>query len=376
MEFKLVLKKINNTLSTEEEHIFNAWYKESKSHQIYFDNIVENWNKDDLTVDIEKGWERINQRIDKKPKMFHVLRYGAAAAIAVLLITSIYIGARSFSDADDTPTEQISVSPGVNKAVLELEDGTEVALGQDKTYSSDNLSSNGRMISYETGTKVKGNTRYNYLTVPRGGEFYVELSDNSRIWLNSASKIKYPVRFNVDETRTVELLYGEVYLEVSPSSKNNGTAFEVISQGQSIEVLGTQFNIRAYKDETEVTTTLIEGSIAVETKDSDFSEILKPNQQSVFNKSSHSLAISDVDVDDTVAWRQGFFNFSNEPLERIAKILERWYDVDIYIKNKNAAQLKFNGSLSKEQNIENILETINVDSVIQYHMEKNTIIIE
>lgn len=376
MEFKLILKKLNNTLSKEEEAIFNSWYQESKNHQAYFQNVEKNWYNDDLKVDLEKGWERINKRIGKKSKPSYARMYGAAAAIAVLLATSIYLWTRSTPNTDAIVTEQVSVSPGDNKAVLELEDGIEVILSQGKTYTSGNLSSNGRMISYRPKTEDDKTVRYNYLTVPRGGEFYVELSDHSKIWLNSASKLKYPVHFNTTETRTVELVYGEAYLEVSPSSKNNGTAFKILSQGQLVEVLGTQFNIKAYPEEKAITTTLVEGSVAIGPRDLGSTKVLKPNQQSVFDKSSYGISIAEVDVDDAIAWRDGFFNFSNESLAQIAKVLERWYNVDIYIKNESAAQLEFNGSLSKEQNIENILETINNDSVIRYHMEENTIIIE
>ena len=148
------------------------------------------------------------------------------------------------------------------------------------------------------------------------------LSDGTKVWLNSESQLKYPVAFNDGETRQVELVYGEAYFDVSPSTAHKGARFKVFNQSQEVEVLGTEFNIKAYKDETNIYTTLVEGKVAISAAGKN--QILKPNQQSNLNLETGSIEITTVDVYNETTWIDGIFSFENKPLKEILKVLSRW----------------------------------------------------
>ena len=209
---------------------------------------------------------------------------------------------------------------------------------------------------------------YNYITVPRGGQFSVKLSDGTQVWLNSDSQLKFPVAFSDGDTRVVELIYGEAYFDVSPSVNHNGSKFKVKNQNQEIEVLGTEFNLRAFKDEKYVFTTLVEGEIVLDNGVS--KQKLSPNDQSTLDKESNNMNISKVDVSYEVSWKYGAFSFKDKPLTEIVKIISRWYDIDIVILNKEIENKTFRGVLRKDQNLEALLTIIKNLSVINYY-EKN-----
>ncbi|MDC1324467.1 DUF4974 domain-containing protein, partial [Flavobacteriaceae bacterium] len=203
----------------------------------------------------------------------------------------------------------------------------------------------------------------NFLTIPRGGQFFLKLSDGTQVWLNSESQLKYPVSFRDGETRVVELVYGEAYFDVSPSNEHKGAKFKVLNQAQEIEVLGTEFNVKAYKDETNIFTTLIEGKVSISTETTN--QILKPKQQASFNISSKTMAIATVDVYSHTSWKEGVFSFRRTSLEQIMKVLSRWYDMDVEFMNPELKKEGFNGVLGKDQNIEDILKIIQSYGIIE-----------
>lgn len=333
--------------------------------------------------DTEKEVEALLKRIRRakslkyrfKPTSY--LRYAAAAAVLGILVAG-YL----FKDRLELPTvldqdpvvETNTIVPGTDKATLTLENGDEITLGKGTTYESQTASSNGEEIIY----KDKGASNamaYNYLTVPRGGEFFLMLSDGTKVWLNSESQLKYPVQFNDGESRQVELVYGEAYFEVTPSTEHKGSNFKVANSQQVIEVLGTKFNIKAYRDESDIYTTLVEGKVSVST--SAESQLLAPNLQSVVNSTDHSIKVSKVDTKSETAWIHGDFVFQGKSLREIMKVLSRWYNVDIQFDKEILLTQEFNGELSKNQNIDEILEMIKSTEVIQnYTIRGSTIILK
>ena len=235
----------------------------------------------------------------------------------------------SFLKRQDTVTEIEKpdtvgkIKAGTNKAVLTLENGAEIVLGKEKIIKLKGRSINGKKLVYDTKSVSKKNVvQYNYLTIPKGGRFFVKLSDGTKVWLNSYSKLKYPVSFIEGEAREVELMYGEAYFDVSPSTNHKGDTFKIRSGIQEIEVLGTEFNIKAYQDETNIYTTLVEGRIkvgsGVETR------ILKPSEQLLFNIKNQEITIKKVNtLFDETAWKDGYFSFKHKSMKEIMKILSR-----------------------------------------------------
>lgn len=203
----------------------------------------------------------------------------------------------------------------------------------------------------------------------------MQLSDGTVIWLNSETQLKYPVTFTKGKTRIVELIYGEIYLDVSPDSQNGGSSFKVINKSQEIEVLGTEFNIKAYKNEMDVSTTLVEGKILLSAGEE--KQILLPNQKAKLNLDSDHLDISTVDVTDEISWKRGVFSFRGTTLEEIAKVLSRWYNVEISFTNPAIKDVTFNGMINKKESIENILNIIiSTNSINAYEIKNNQIFIK
>lgn len=297
-----------------------------------------------------------------------------AASVAVLVSISLLFNSNKKIIGTTPVAVNKNILIGSDKATLTLEDGSVIALEKGKSYTKGNISSNGEKLIYNSQNKNQAIAN-NFLTIPRGGQFFVQLADSTKVWLNSESQLKYPVAFVDGETRQVELLYGEAYFEVSPSTKHKGSKFKVKTQMQNVEVIGTQFNIKAYKDETTIYTTLVEGKVAISNAKN--REILAPSQQSKINLSSSDISISTVDVYNETSWRKGLFVFKGMPLKDISKVLSRWYDVDIAFADPALGNVKFNGVLNKNQKLEEILTTIkNINFINAYEIKDHKVIIK
>lgn len=302
-----------------------------------------------------------------------IFRIALAASVVVLFSLSVVFNTKEVKNVNTPIVVKNNIMIGKDKAILTLEDGSVIALEKGKAYTTKNVKSNGEKLVYNSTDNVKTEIANNFLTIPRGGQFYVQLADGTRVWLNSESQLKYPIAFVDGETRQVELLYGEAYFEVSPSTAHKGSRFKVKTRMQNIEVIGTEFNIKAYKDEPSIYTTLVEGKVQV--SNASTKSILAPSQQSKLSNNTNRIEIYDVDTYNEVSWRKGLFVFKGMPLKNIAKVLSRWYDVDIEFANPEQGAVKFNGVLNKNQNLEEILTTIKTTKFINAYEIKNKKII-
>ena len=314
---------------------------------------------------------------DKKTSLKKKLQFWkyAAAAIFIGLITTTYVFKSNTSNTplEVTPRIVNTIVPGKDKATLTLEDGSLISLEKGASFKTKNANSNGEQIVYQNAKSNPSVIKYNYLTIPRGGQFSLKLSDGTEVWLNSESQLKYPVRFIEEETREVELVYGEAYFDVSPSTNHKGAKFKVLNNTQEIEVLGTEFNIKAYKDEVNIYTTLVEGKVAINTPN--LKQLLTPNQQSILDTQNNTLSVIKVDVLEVISWKEGVFSFINKPLKDIMKVLSRWYDVDIIFENKELESVEFIGTLNKNQSIDEVLSIMKSFSLNNYEIKGDTIIL-
>lgn len=332
---------------------------------------------EDINVDIEKGKREFFTKIEKRRVRLKYISIFKYAAILLLLMTTGYYLTNKKLNSKTELVINNDIEIGTNKAVLTLDDGNKVELVKGKSYTDNYVNSDGEKLVYskdnKKNTKQLDEIQYNYLTIPRGGEFYVELADNTKVWLNSDSKLKYPVKFIKGETREVELVYGEAYFEVSPSSEHNGDLFKVSTQGQEIEVLGTEFNVKAYQDEATIKTTLVEGKIAL--KLDNINKYLSPSEQSVYNKIDESIKLININPYHETSWRHGEFSFNNKSLEEIMVVLSRWYNIEIEIKDKYSSDFKYTGTLGKNQNIEIILLSLKNINNLKYVISDDKVII-
>ena len=388
---KLIIKYLSNKASEEEIAVLFQWIEASPQNKSLFVKIKKAWALT-VTSDSALEWEDIQEKIrfqlenqsSNMPKknpfrvVKPILKY-AAAAILVLMIGDSYF--KNTDNLELTPVNIVNNPPviniGTDKATLTLGNGSNVFLEKGKSYTNKNVTSNGEKLIYESSNAVGeiSQLEYNYLTIPRGGQFFIELQDGTKVWLNSESQLKYPTAFIEGQPRNVELVYGEAYFDVSPSTDHNGDLFKVFTGKQEIEVLGTEFNVKAYKDDYHVYTTLVEGKVVLD--NSIQSNNLIPGQQSVLNKETNNVKIAKVNVASEISWREGIFSFKSKPLKEIMKVLSRWYDVDILFLDHELEEVKYIGVLSKNQKLEEILTIIKKTKFINaYEIKNNTILIK
>lgn len=377
---RLIIKYLNNSISKKEWEDLNLWYEKSKDDKLFHEYLKINYAIEDLMN--EFNTERTKDSVLSKIKTDKRLTYASMvmkyAAILVVVVASSYF----FIDKSDnnsvvnTPViVDIYIEPGINKAILTLEDGSVVELEKGSLLKTQNANSNGTQIIYKPKKAKTQELAYNYLTIPRGGQYFIKLSDGTKIWLNSESQLKYPVKFIEGKTREVELVYGEAYFDVSPSTKHRGAEFKVYNNKQEIGVLGTEFNIKAYKDESNIYTTLVEGKIVVNYEN--IKQNLKPNQQSNIDTNNGFLLVETVDVYNEISWKDGVFSFEEKSLKEMMVVLSRWYDVEIIIKNKLIENEYFVGILRKNQNLEEILTSIKNFGIIRnFEIKDEKIVLE
>lgn len=386
IEIKELLNKyIKRECSEEEVRQIVAYFKKSKNFssvptieevskllETYPDMEEEAANR--IYNDILEISKKARLRIKVK-KIFPILKYVAAAVLIGILATAYFFRGDLYNaPKENTPTiVDNNIESGTDKATLTLGDGSVVTLEKGDTIQTQNANSDGEKIVYEAVEQNPKEVVFNYLTVPRGGQFNIVLSDGTEVWLNSETQLKYPVNFVEGKVREVELVYGEAYFAVSPSTEHGGSKFRVINNAQEVEVLGTEFNIKAYKDETNVYTTLVKGKVVVDNGVLNLNLI--PNQQSNLNLKNNSIKVAIVDVYTEVSWKNGIFSFKGKPLKDIMKVISRWYDVDVVFENKELDSIKFKGVLDKHQTIGDILNIMRSSTINNYEIKNKTIIL-
>jgi len=373
---KLITKLIENRISEKESELLINWLKEGNNLK-YFDQLIEVNHLVNLTQKFEtkNSFKNVLNKVTIKSRNTYQQFFKYAAIFVILLTTGYYLINNQLPRKTEIEISN-NINIGTDKAVLTLEDGTNVELEKGKEFKTEKISSDGKKITYQTknGANVEKIT-YNYLTIPRGGEFFMVLADETKVWLNSESQLKYPVTFIKGQTREVELIYGEAYFEVSPSTEHSGSKFKVNHKMQVVEVLGTEFNIKAYKEETEIYTTLVEGKVNVGINA--VSRKLNPGQQSKFSLDDEKIEIIEVDVLSETSWKNGMFNFKRQRLKEIEKVLSRWYDVEIVFENESLGNVYFTGALSKNQKIEKILKLFkNTNFINDFEITQKKIIIK
>jgi ferric-dicitrate binding protein FerR (iron transport regulator) len=271
------------------------------------------------------------------------------------------------------------ILPGSNKAYLTLANGNKIVLddaknGQLAASAGVKVSktANG-VVVYKFDRKPGGQghpaiPEINTITTPRGGQYQVILEDGTKVQLNAASSIKFPEFFN-GSNREIEL-DGEAYFEVA---KDKAHPFIVKANGTQVQVFGTHFNINAYSDNPDITTTLLEGSVKMSKGTA--AVMLLPGQQGTVNQSGSSIKVSQADVEANMAWINGFFVFHDQSIINIMRQVSRWYDVDIQYQDAEVQENEFGGTISKYKDIKELLDNIKLTGSIHYKIEGRRVII-
>lgn len=292
-------------------------------------------------------------------KIAFLRHWGWAAAVVFLLLgTGVYYWSQQKPRTEVTLMSDIA--PGTNKAVLTLADGSKVMLdsagNQVVQQGATAIRQQGSSLQYDS----KGNgatVAYNTLSTPRGGQFQVVLPDGTKVWLNAASAIRYPTFFSGAE-RLVELT-GEAYFEVTQSAN---MPFRVkINATNTIEVLGTSFNINAYTEESYIRTTLLEGAVRVSSGGKKVT--LKPGEQAQSSaKQPFVKVLEHADISKAIAWKNGLFNFQDVRLEEVMRQLSRWYDIEV-VYEKGVPDLEFIGEIERSLPLSEVLKGLRMSGV-------------
>jgi len=375
---KKIIKYLTDEIDQAESEEILEWLQNPGNAKKFQALVKEDfeYNYNFTAIDDEAALEQVKRKLrENKKSIFQMYWPYAAVAASILMLVAIrFVFFGSQTDGMDPTLVEHGIRIGTDKAILTLGDGTQVPLGNGETYIADNVASDGVRIVYEPKVGTGSEIGFNYLTVPRGGKYHLVLSDQSEVWLNSETKIKYPVNFIPGTEREVELIYGEAYFKVSKSAGNQSSVFKVLNAGQEVEVLGTIFNIEAYRNENEINTTLVEGAIALTVQES--RELLSPKEQLRYFRDSGSYAVQEVNVDKEIAWINGEFSFDDDSLEEVMRVLSRWYDVEIKIaSDSKTKQQRFKGRLSRNQAIEKILTSLKKTNNVDYQINDHQIFI-
>lgn len=386
---KLISDHISEPSDPIDENL-KEWIDSSAQHKETFETLSPGPKLDQLLneyeeIDLKKGWKQVYTKIPGQKRSFFSSNFLRVAAMitAPLLIGAAGLYLYNHANTEKEKSAVVAVKqdfkPGYSKAVLILANGSQVDLTHpDSKQLSD---ADGTIIKNQnnglnySSTKNKSDAApvFNTLIVPVGGEYKITLSDGTKIWLNAASKLKYPTRFT-NNTREV-FLEGEAYFEVAHNIKK---PFEVHTSTIVTKVFGTEFNIMAYNDEPYIQTTLIKGSVEVQnnsTASGKKSIMLKPGVQANLNKANNYLDSRTVNTYIYTAWKDGVFIFNNESMESIMRKLSRWYNVKINFDNERTKEILFFGKVKRYENINTILTMIKKTEEVTYSTENNQIII-
>ncbi|SDT68175.1 FecR family protein [Mucilaginibacter mallensis] len=374
----LIDQYLKDNAKQQEINELNDWYATVD----FGDKALDDWIRE------EYGMEAITSRMfgsfqkrikDEKRLRFRIvaLRWVSAAA-AVLIFASIILIFRNSTKPQIVAKNQPSViKPGTNTAILTLGNGNKIVLKQQQVGKI--IAQSGVVISKQQNglityaltllpaSQKDSKIDFNSIETPRGGEYQILLPDGTKVWLNAASKLTYPIRFAGKE-RTVKLT-GEAYFEVA---HNAHQPFHVLFSGQDVRVFGTHFNINAYRDEAESKTTLLQGSIALSSTVNHQSVLLTPGQQAASLTGSGKFTLQSVNTQQVVSWKNGYFQFDNFNIATIMKALSRWYDIDVKYDQVNLAET-YGGTFSRDSNLQDILNNMSALGKVSFKMTGRTI---
>jgi len=377
---ELARKWLRGTLTPEEEREYNDWYDNvSDDKEIKLDP--------DFAISRQQLKRRIFMKISRIAGLYrpvlssHKRRKIYVAAASVLLL----FGAISFywyssrkatlqypKSLAENAYFKNDIAPGVNRAILTLSNGKKITL-DDSTSG---------MLADEGGAQIvksgKGGVMYeegkgavtvvnNTVSTPRGSQYRLTLPDGTKVWLNSASMLRYPTAFTGNE-RMVEL-EGQGYFEVAANARQ---PFKVKVQNMEVQVLGTDFDIMAYRDEATINTTLLTGSIQV--KEGSHEQLLRPGQQAVINNEDHQLTVRTADIRKVTAWKNGLFVFNNMALPAILREMARWYDVDIVYTTSPGTEL-YGGGIGRNLQLADILALLEGNGYNHFKVEGRKVIV-
>lgn len=379
-EEEYIFDYLSGNQSVADEKLFNVWLDGSAHRRILFKKCCKEyykirwscrWNK----VSAGNSFLQVQERLRRESRI-QIFKYAALIVILLTVGGGFFYWNTSSLDLIAEATEDGIFRIDTNKPILTLGNGKQIVLSVD-TQVEQSLAgtditlvdSNSLMYSINSSLDCLS-VNYNRLTIPRGCEFYLTLSDGSRVWLNAGSELKYPEIFCKKERKVY--LSGEAYFEVAQDST---APFKVHVSGMELEVLGTGFNVQAYGDEDVITTTLVTGKIVQYYPAIHKKIFLEPARQSVYNSSSGTLVTQPADIQEVIGWKDAKIIARNQRLDDILRALSRWYDFEVIYENPELKDIRFHLHSNRFDNIRMILDILQATNGIHVRYQGNKIYI-
>ena len=381
---RIIAASLRGKANDEEQRTLREWLSVSTRNKKIYDGFKDGKRLEQKIVESRQiNWEKDyqqfitkRQRTRKNRRIKTIIRYAAILTLP-LVAAGIFLLQKNDRQAIVSISEVIK--PGEHKAVLITGGGERITLS-DSTLSP--IQEQNGMIVNVMNNKVfytlpedslctQESPIFNTLQIPRGGEYFLTLADGTEVWLNAETEIRYPVQFTGN--KRVVYLDGEAYFTVAPDKKK---PFTVVSTHASVSVLGTQFNFRAYPDEQDVQTTLVSGSVIMQSEKYKQQVKLVPGEQGVLEKRSANLTKQEVNTYLYTAWKDGRFAFRDARLEDLFNILARWYDLSVFYQSPEAKDIRFTGDLNKTDDFKSILKIIEQNERVTFTVNQRTVFIQ
>ncbi|OGS72671.1 MAG: hypothetical protein A3F91_07085 [Flavobacteria bacterium RIFCSPLOWO2_12_FULL_35_11] len=393
---KLILAYISQDLSEKEFNELKDWLNDDPENTKLFSEYLYFYKKSRRigfteNVDSNHAWNNINTKLHQEPNIVPILekpisklrflRQGIRfIKYAAVFIGVIGIGYYFMNQHKTTAVSGNQLQIADDKITLELENGNVKVIQTGGKQQRINISGKvvaeqiGNILNYEKENSAE-ELAYNILTIPNGKKFQVVLSDGTEVHLNSGSVLKYPVKFITGINRQVYLLEGEAYFDVAKDPKH---PFIVNADDINIRVLGTEFNVSTYPEDSSINTVLVEGAVSIFGKDKTYDKAtsleLKPGYMASWDKTKNNATIDEVDTNIYTGWKNGKLIFKNIQFKNIIKKLERHYNVTIINNNSKLDEKNYDATFDVET-IEEVLNSFNKNYEIEYTIENNKIII-
>lgn len=372
-----IAEEIAGTLPENERVFLEEWRKESPRHEKEYSEVREyiqsreEYSGEERQM-VKDEWQKFEREHYGKRVIWRgVTRYAAMFVLSLGIAGYLWF---TFTGEEIPLANNTEIVPGGGKALLILVDGQSVELKGEKGLQVGTegcvMSSVGEKVVYwepEVGVDSLVEEKYNTLVVPRGGEFFLELSDGTRVWLNSESKLHFPLRFKGMQ-RKVEL-EGEGYFEVMSDSV---VPFHVLANGADLKVLGTSFNVTTYRGRTIAT--LVEGKVCLTYGGE--SVLMLPNLQAEVVPENGEILTREVDVKNFIMWKDGIFYFEGADLATIMERLSQWYDVDVAFDNEKLKELRFSVEMKRYEHIQDLLAKIEKTQKVRFLIQGKEVHVE
>lgn len=362
----------------EQEKRIGEWIRESEQNRKIYQQVAQlyyqvryanEWEE----VNAEKALRKVQGKLFRWRQPGSIYRIVAVAALLVVCIGTVLLLRNKETKIPVSLASVEDVESGEMKATLTLATGEKVTLGKEGNARvdlgfADVVEDSLKGLVYQFKDSVRHSREFHALTVPRAGEYIMMLSDGSRVWLNSETELKYPVIF--DKNIREVYLTGEAYFEVA---KDAGRPFVVVTPQTRTTVLGTSFNVMAYRGETFTEITLVTGAVTVAAGERECKIV--PGQQVAVDNESLEMKRKAVNPAFFASWKDGLFDFDHMTLSELCVKLSRWYDIDFFFVNQAAAEKRFTGAIKRNRSLQFMFDFIQKTSGVRFEMKGKTVMV-